>query len=79
MRKYFSEDYVIPSPKLHEDQKKIPVDSWSVFSSKSIFPAIWHKNRPEFVAFIHVGWFFFVWSSNAQISMEGQLNVDGGR
>ena len=22
MRKYFSEDYVIPSPKLNEDQKK---------------------------------------------------------
>ena len=35
MRKYFSEDYVIPSPKLKEDQKKkVFAINWSVFSPK---------------------------------------------
>ena len=35
MRKYFSEDYVIPSPKLNEHQKKkILAENWSGFSPK---------------------------------------------
>ena len=71
MRMYFSEDYVIPSPKLNEDQikKKLFADIWSVSPSKSTLPAIWYCVRPKFVGFIHTGWLFFVWSSSAQISM----------
>ena len=71
MRKYFSEDYVIPSPKLNEDQKKVFAENWSVFSSKSIYPRNLRLYSAEFVSFIHAGWLFFVWSSSAQISMEG--------
>ena len=35
---YFNEDYVIPSPKLTEDQKKVFAKNWSVFPSKSVYP-----------------------------------------
>ena len=34
---YFSEDYVIPSPKLTEDQKKVFAKNRSVFPSKSVY------------------------------------------
>ena len=35
MRKYFSEDYIIPSPKLNEHQKKkVFAGNWSGFSPK---------------------------------------------
>ena len=30
MRKYFSENYVIPSPKLNEDQKKVFAENWRI-------------------------------------------------
>ena len=62
MRKYFSEDYVIPSPKLNEHQKKkVFAENWSGFSSK-------------FGKELKV---LFVWSSSAQISIGGHLNLDG--
>ena len=48
------------------------------FPQNQFTPAIWDYIRPEFVRFIHVGWLFFVWSSSAQISMGGHLNLDGG-
>ena len=75
MRKYFSRNYVIPSPKSSKDQKK------KVFTEKkkeflspksgedqkkiSFLDHIW----PEFVGFICSGWLYFVWSSSAQISI----------
>ena len=34
MRQYFSEDYVIPLPKLSEHQKKVFAGNWSGFSPK---------------------------------------------
>ena len=53
MRKYFSGNYVILSPKSSEDQKK------------RLFIAIWDYIRPEFDGFIRADKPFFVWSSNA--------------
>ena len=34
MRKYFSRNYVISSPKLNEDQKKVFAKTWGVFFPK---------------------------------------------
>ena len=80
MQKYFSGNYVIPSPKLNEDQqqnKKRYSLKIEVFfprnqvktKKKKIFTAIWDYIRPEFEGFIRDGWLFLVCSSSAQISM----------
>ena len=81
MRKYFSRNYVIPFPKLNEDQKKAFVENWRIRwrpKKKKVFTAIWDYIWPEFVGFIRAGWLFFVWSSSAQISMGKTRNLDGG-
>ena len=39
---------------------------------------MWNYIRPEFDGFIRAGRFFFVWSSSAQISIVGRLNLDWG-
>ena len=58
--KYFSGNYVIPSTKSNEDQKK------------KVFTAIWDYIRPDFAEFIRADRPFFVWSSSAQILMGGR-------
>ena len=53
MRKYFSEGYVIPSPKLNEHQKKVFAGNWSVFSpelgedQKKVFVGNWRVFSPK--------------------------------
>ena len=68
------------SPKIEEffcrnsvkTRKKKASPTVEVFLPRKQFsPAISYYIRPEFVGFIHVGWIFFVWLSNAQISMVG--------
>ena len=41
-------------------------------TKNKVFTAIWDN-------FIRAGWLFFVWSSSAQISMGGRLNLDWGK
>ena len=73
------EDYVIPSPKLNEDQTKrsSPTEYFSLEINFSPQFGTYYV-RLDFVGFIHAGWLFFVWSSRAQISMGRHLNLNGG-
>ena len=67
-------------------KKKVFVGNWSRFSPKSGED---HKKRssPQFATIFgrkfaeafSPGWLFFLWSSSAQLSMGGRLNLDGGR
>ena len=85
--KKFSENDVLPSPKLNEDhkQEKVFAGNWSHFSPKSgedqkkrfspQFAIIFGK---ELVGSFSPGWLFFLWSSSAQLSVAGRLNLDEG-
>ena len=68
MRKYFSEDYVIPSPKLNQHQKKVFAGNWSVFSPKldkelGLFRLIIQRSNLD----------------GGHLNLDGEtLNLDGG-
>ena len=77
MRKYFSGNYVFPSPKSSEDQEKKGLHQKlksfcprnQVKTKKKVFTAIWDLIRPKFAGFIRAARPFFVCSTNAQTSM----------
>ena len=85
--KKFSGNDVFSTPKLNEDQKQ---EKCLRRKLKSFFPEIrWRpkkRSSPQFATIFNrkfVGslspcWLFFLWSSSAQLSMEGRLNLDGG-
>ena len=58
---------VLVSPESSKDQIKKEKKK-----EKRSFPQIWHYIRPELVGFIRANIYFFVWWSNAEISMEGR-------
>ena len=65
-KKVFAGNWSHFSPKSGEDQKKIFTQFATIFGRK-------------FVGSFNPGWLFFLWSSSAQLSMGGRLNLDGGR
>ena len=84
--KKFSGNDVFPSPKLNEEQNKKRLRR----KLKSFFPKSGEdqkkKSLPQFATIFgkkfagscSPGWIFFLWSSSAQLSMGGRLNLNGG-
>ena len=73
----FSGNFVIPSSKSNEYQKKGFRRKLKFFFPEIEANAIWDYIQPEFVRFIRAGWLLIVSSSSAQISLGGRLNLDG--
>ena len=69
-----------------KNKQKVFAGIWSQFSPKSgedkkkgSSPQIATIFGRKFVGSFSPRWLFFLWSSSAQLSMGGRLNLDGGR